>query len=119
MRSRHLPVGLPARSVRSTVARFSIFLAAARPINTMKPTSLRYSMQYKLIPLVAILAGFFGAAVLATAQQNFDRIEVQTQPVQGNVSMLIGAGGNVTVQMGPDGVLIVDTQFEPMAPKLL
>jgi len=41
------------------------------------------------------------------------------QPVQGNVYMLIGAGGNVTVQVGPDGVPIVDTQFAPMAPKIL
>jgi cyclase len=85
----------------------------------MKPTTLRYSTGRKAIPLVATLAGFFGAAILSTAQQNFDRVEVQTQPVQGNVYMLIGAGGNVTVQTGPDGVLIVDTQFEPMAPKLL
>jgi glyoxylase-like metal-dependent hydrolase (beta-lactamase superfamily II) len=85
----------------------------------MKPTTLKYSMRCIAIPLVATLAGFFGAAILSTAQQNFDRVEVQTQPVQGNVYMLTGAGGNVTVQTGPDGVLIVDTQFEPMAPKLL
>ena len=33
--------------------------------------------------------------------------------------MLAGAGGNVTVQSGDDGVLVVDTQFAPMADKLL
>lgn len=33
--------------------------------------------------------------------------------------MLTGAGGNVTIQVGPDGVLIVDTEFAPMAPKIL
>ena len=30
-------------------------------------------------------------------------------PVQGNVYMLVGAGGNITVQIGKDGVLLVDT----------
>jgi len=53
------------------------------------------------------------------AQQNFDAVQVEVRPVQGNVYMLVGAGGNVTVQIGDDGVLIVDTQFGPMAPKIL
>ena len=55
----------------------------------------------------------------ARAQQNFDAVKVEVEPVQGNVYMLTGAGGNVTVQVGPDGVLLVDTQFAPMAPKIL
>lgn len=57
----------------------------------------------------------------ASAQggQNFDAIEVQVKHIQGNVHMLTGAGGNVTVQVGNEGVLLVDTQFAPMAPKLL
>ena len=33
---------------------------------------------------------------------NFDRVEIQTIPVQGNVYMLVGAGGNITVSVGPD-----------------
>ena len=35
--------------------------------------------------------------------------EIQVLPVQGNVHGLIGAGGNITVQAGEDGVLMVDT----------
>jgi hypothetical protein len=35
--------------------------------------------------------------------------EIQVVPVQGNVHMLVGAGGNITVQSGADGVLMVDT----------
>src|SRR4030095_13319706 len=57
--------------------------------------------------------------VLAQGGQNFDAINVEAKKVQGNVYMLTGAGGNVTVQVGNDGVLIVDTQFAPMAPKIL
>jgi glyoxylase-like metal-dependent hydrolase (beta-lactamase superfamily II) len=33
--------------------------------------------------------------------------------------MLVGAGGNTTVQVGPEGVLLVDTQFAPLAPKIV
>jgi hypothetical protein len=35
--------------------------------------------------------------------------EIQILPVQGKVWVLIGAGGNITVQAGDDGVLLVDT----------
>lgn len=55
----------------------------------------------------------------AQGRQNFDAVKVEIHPVQGKVYMLTGAGGNVTVQVGPDGVLLVDTQFAPMAPKIL
>ena len=34
---------------------------------------------------------------------------VRIQPVQGNVYMLAGAGGNIAVQVGKQGVLLVDT----------
>lgn len=43
---------------------------------------------------------------------------VRLLPVQGNVSMLAGAGGNVTVQAGKDGVLLVDTMTEALAPAI-
>ena len=70
---------------------------------------------------VALWCGVAASPEPARAQgnQNFDAVKVETHPVQGNVYMLTGAGGNVTVQIGPDGVLLVDTQFAPMAPKIL
>jgi cyclase len=36
-----------------------------------------------------------------------------------NIYMMVGAGGNSTVQVGKDGVLVVDTQFAPVAPKIV
>jgi cyclase len=58
---------------------------------------------------------------MAQAQQpqNFDNIQVKILPVQGSVYMLIGAGGNTTLQVGKDGVLLVDTEYAPMAQKIL
>jgi glyoxylase-like metal-dependent hydrolase (beta-lactamase superfamily II) len=43
---------------------------------------------------------------------------VTSTPVAGNVHMLVGAGGNIGVSVGPDGLLIVDDQFEVLAPKI-
>ena len=51
--------------------------------------------------------------------QNFDAVQIRVQPVQGNIYMLVGAGGNITVQIGKEGVLIVDTQFAPLSNKIL
>ena len=68
---------------------------------------------------VFLIAVSSAAAPVFPQGQNFDNVEVETRSVQGNVYMLVGAGGNVTVQTGNDGVLVVDTQFAPMAPKLL
>ena len=72
------------------------------------------------LPGAALLIVTLGAApVLAQGGQNFDNVQVEVKKIQGNVYMLTGAGGNVTVQAGDEGVLVVDTQFAPMAPKLL
>ena len=45
--------------------------------------------------------------------------EIQVLPVQGNVHVLIGAGGNITVQAGNDGVLMVDTGTANMSQKVI
>jgi cyclase len=45
--------------------------------------------------------------------------EVHILPVQGRVYMLVGAGANITVQVGDDGVLLVDTGLQPMSEKVL
>ncbi len=45
---------------------------------------------------------------VAPAQQN-PPAELHTLHVQGNVYVIVGAGGNVTVQTGDDGILLVDS----------
>jgi len=71
----------------------------------------------------SILFGSLSVLWLAQAsaqpQQNFDNVQIHVEPVQHNVYMLVGAGGNTTVQIGDEGVLMVDTQFAPLAPKLM
>jgi cyclase len=52
-------------------------------------------------------------------QPNFDNVEIHVLPVQGNVYMIVGAGGNITMQVGKDGVLLVDTQYAQLSDKIL
>ncbi len=53
------------------------------------------------------------------AAPDYSQAEVHILPVQGNIYMLVGAGGNITVQAGNDGVLLVDTGVAPMSEKVL
>jgi cyclase len=45
--------------------------------------------------------------------------QVHVQPIRGNVYMLVGAGGNITVSAGDDGVLLVDDGTASMSDKVL
>ncbi len=70
---------------------------------------------------VRLLAGLaLAAAVLpATAQQqDFSKVEIKVVPAAGNIYMLEGAGGNIGVSAGDDGILIVDDQYAPLAEKI-
>ena len=58
------------------------------------------------------------AALCAWAQQNFDNVQIKSTHVAGNVHMFEGSGGNIGVSSGPDGLLIVDDQFAPLAEKI-
>jgi cyclase len=68
--------------------------------------------------LVLAMATLGARHLLAQQNQNFDNVQVHVLPVQGDVYMLVGAGGNITMQAGKDGVLLVDTSFAAMAPKI-
>ncbi|RPH69165.1 MAG: MBL fold metallo-hydrolase [Myxococcaceae bacterium] len=52
------------------------------------------------------------------AQPEFDQIQIRAERVAGNVHVLYGGGGNIGVSVGPDGVLLVDDQYAPLAPKI-
>ncbi len=83
----------------------------------MRALGKRVFKSAKSLGLIAILsatalAGSVGSAFAQApaggAQRNPADAEIHILPVQGNVYMLVGAGGNITVQVGDDGVLLVD-----------
>lgn len=55
---------------------------------------------------------------LSFAGRDFSAVEIRTVNVSGNIYMLQGAGGNIGVSVGSDGVLIIDDQFAPLSEKI-
>ena len=51
-------------------------------------------------------------------QQDFSKVEIKVTKVTSTVYMLEGSGGNIGVSVGDDGIVIVDDQFAPLAPKI-
>jgi glyoxylase-like metal-dependent hydrolase (beta-lactamase superfamily II) len=78
-----------------------------------------------LVHRVALAIAALVAAValpsMAKSQGNTEAADatVHVLPVQGNIYMLVGAGANITVQVGSTGVLLVDTGLAAMSNKVL
>ncbi len=72
------------------------------------------SMRRGMVALVAVFAGS-----QALAQQDFSQVVIGTEKVAEGVYMLTGAGGNIGVSAGEDGIVIIDDQFKPLAPKIV
>jgi len=56
----------------------------------------------------------------ASAQQpvDWDKIEIKTTDLGNHTYMLMGQGGNITVAVGSDGIIMVDTQFAQLSDKI-
>ena len=78
----------------------------------------RKNVKYGTWTLAAATAALMTAGAYGAQQQDFSKVEVKTTDLGRNTYMLEGAGGNVTVAVGSDGVIMVDAQFAPMHDKL-
>lgn len=58
------------------------------------------------------------ASLIAAQDQDFSKVQIKVHKVAGNVYMLEGAGGNIGVSVGDDGIVIVDDQYAPLADKI-
>src|SRR5437762_13363287 len=73
-----------------------------------------HALRFRIrLMLGAIAAALIFAAVDARAQQ------LDTVQIRSNVWVIFGAGGNVTVQLGDDGVILVDSGSEATADRTL
>ena len=78
----------------------------------------------KQMRVLAVAGAVFTGAALAVSgalaqQQDFSKVEIDAVKVTDNIYMLVGAGGNTTIQFGPEGVMVVDTSYAPMSDKIL
>ena len=71
---------------------------------------------------LAILASA-GRTASAEDKQDFSKVQLKATKVAGQVYVIEDAtpefsGGNVGVSVGPDGIVLIDDKFTPLAPKL-
>lgn len=71
----------------------------------------------KLAPILIAIC-VFSSATSSLAQRDFDKIEIESTEIRNGLHMFVGAGGNIAVSTGTDGVLIVDDQFAEMTAKI-
>jgi hypothetical protein len=77
------------------------------------------------IGLTAVTAVALIFAGSANAQQpaappliDWEKIQIKTTDLGANTYMLQGQGGNITVAVGTDGIIMVDGQFAPLSDKI-
>ena len=73
------------------------------------------------LSLLIVICSLAFVSSSSFAQGSFAGVELSIEHVQGNVYMVQrpGGGGNIGVQVGPDGVLLVDALFAPLADRLV
>jgi cyclase len=60
----------------------------------------------------------FVLAAPVMAQQDFSAVKIETQQVGNGLYMLMGSGGNMALSTGPDGSVLVDTEYAPLNSKI-
>ena len=68
------------------------------------------------------LSACFGVFLCLFSQnsiaQNYDTVQIKTIKLTEKVYMLQGAGGNIGVLLGRDGIVLIDDQFAPLTEKI-
>jgi cyclase len=77
------------------------------------------------LALAALAAMITGAAIAQTSTQpppppliDWDKTQIKTTDLGHNTYMLEGQGGNITIAVGTDGIIMVDSQFAPLSDKI-
>ncbi|HEU5218042.1 MAG TPA: MBL fold metallo-hydrolase [Gemmatimonadales bacterium] len=73
-------------------------------------------MMSRRSPILAMTLFAFAAPLAA---QNRDSVTVQTIPAGPGVYMLLGAGGNIALEVGDDFAILVDDQFSDLSERIL
>ena len=68
---------------------------------------------------LGLAAPLWLAAPAFAQNQDFSAVQIETQQVGDGLFMLIGSGGNIALSTGPDGSVLVDTQYAPLNSKIL
>src|SRR3989454_12377574 len=70
------------------------------------------------IATALLLTGSAVATPAAPPPVDFSKVEIKTTDLGDNVYMLEGQGGNITVAVAQNGIIMVDGQFAPLHDKI-
>jgi cyclase len=82
----------------------------------MKPSLIRRALTF--LPALLVLSLAVAGFVCAQAP-DFSKVEIKTNKIADNFYTLDGQGGTIGVLPGPQGILMVDTQFAPLSDKIV
>lgn len=68
--------------------------------------------------LLFFLGISLAAGVAHGQQEDFSKVTIKTTKVAEGIYMLEGAGGNIGVSVGDDGVVVIDDEFAQLTPKI-
>ena len=72
------------------------------------------------LTLIGTLCLFLWTSLSAVAQErDFSAVEIKTHKITDTIYMLEGAGGNIGMSAGEDGVFLIDDQFAPLTDKIV
>jgi cyclase len=77
------------------------------------------SLRVPGLRLAVLSATLCVTAAFAQQAPDFSKVEIKTTKVAENFYTLEGQGGTISVLTGPEGVLLVDSQFAPLTDKLV
>lgn len=72
-----------------------------------------------MIRLITLNIIIFLSMSLSLFAQNYDDVQIKTTTVTEGIYMLEGAGGNIGISSGVDGIFMIDDQYSPLTPKIL
>ena len=72
----------------------------------------------KLTPFAPLVGLLLLASGPAAAPTDYSKVEMKTKDLGRRTYMIEGAGGNITVVVGENGVIMVDGQFAPLHDKI-
>lgn len=77
------------------------------------------TLSRKTAAMITLLGLMWLLTPASHAQQDFSNVEIVAHHVAGSVYYLQGAGGNIGLSIGEDGVVMIDDQYAPLTDKIL
>jgi glyoxylase-like metal-dependent hydrolase (beta-lactamase superfamily II) len=79
----------------------------------------KMTLSRKSAAMITMLGLMWLLSPASHAQQDFSNVEIVAHHVAGSVYYLQGAGGNIGLSIGEDGIVMIDDQYAPLTDKIL